>query len=235
MLDLPTREEWNNLPGKSARKEALISLRKDFSDKDIRDYWGFKPQSYYNLLHRYNLIGKNAEAPPEGGEDELEQQRQRQRLADVLPTNERPKKGCSVEGCDRPHAAKGYCQNHYAKFKQKNKVPTGGTNANEPVERQAIPSERDWPRKGVVEAEFTVISDIDIPEPEPKIKEPFRSKWLESSPKAESPNVDLPFPTIKGTSAQLRKQFEGVSLFLEGLESESARFEIRLSVVKAND
>lgn len=162
MVDFLTYAEWRELPP-SARKEALVNFRRNFDDKDIREYWGLKPANWYNILSKLGLSRKRGQKAENTHDDEPEK-----------PKRERPRK--------------------------------------------------------VVEAEFTVITEDDEPTPEPA-----KQRALERlpAPAVAEEALTLPFPTFKGTPAQLRKQFEAVAMFLEALENEDTRFEIRISAVKA--
>lgn len=200
-MDIMTYEAWKNIPGKSMRKEALINLRRNFSDKDIRETWGMKPANWYNLVSRYTK-------------------------GDVKQV-----------GPGRPR-------------KKPTEAEIAEDETNEPVKREFqndIPSDRRWPRKNVVDAEYQIVDEVSeeveieslldragyfIKKVEDEQKEMHRER-AKANGGLPSPAVDLPFPTIKGTPSQLRKQFEGIALFLEGLEGEDTRFEIRLSVVNA--
>lgn len=192
MDNIMTYEEWKNLPGKTWRKEALITLRRNFSDKDIRDAWELKPDKWYNLVSR-NM------------------------------------KGESVPGRPPQHRGR----------------PPAEPSQEEFVQNDAVPSDHRWPRKNVVDAEYQVVEqgeEVEVEnlldnigyfnkKAEDEQKEMHRERAKENG--WEPVPADLPFPTIKGTPEQLRKQFEGIALFLEGLEGEDTRFEIRISAVKA--
>lgn len=188
-MDIPTREEWQNLPGKSARKEALINLRRNFSDKEIREAWGLKPANWYQMVSRYTKGDDTAKRGPG-----------------------RPKGSTKPDEIEEPR-------------KREFQELDGG----EVDLSKGVPNDRHWPRKNVVDAEFQVLGGY---EEKVSLQEIFAEKKKEPEPEPPA-DVQLPFPTIKGTPAQLRKQFEGISLFLEGLEGEDARFEIRISAVKA--
>lgn len=99
----------------------------------------------------------------------------------------------------------------------------GETNAPSKLEQRRNKNRgKDQENGKVYDAEYTIIQDHEQQQP------PAYPPALISTEEA----VMLPFPTIKGTTVQLRKQFEAVALFLEGQEDESAKFEVRLSAVK---
>lgn len=92
-------------------------------------------------------------------------------------------------------------------------------------------------RKGnFIDAEYRVIEDerSDNPPATPPAAS-AEDRGMALAPLAHRGEaVDLPFPTIKGKTAQLRKQFEAIVMFLEGhADDEEARFEIALSVTKS--
>lgn len=214
-MEIPTREEWQNIPGKSARREALINLRRHVSDKDIREAWGMKAQTWYSLVTRY--VGPSSGLPPE------ERQRGKKRGRPKGSVNSR-----SEEDDE---------EDNFADFSQKREFQDPVSEVN-----SSIPSDHRWPRKNVVEAEFEIVDDEQKPQHETGGASESDKKSLERMffdrlglAAEQQPPIGLPFPTIKGIPAQLRKQFEGVALFLEGLEDEFTRYEIRLSVVKADD
>lgn len=239
-MDLPTYAEWQDLPGKSARKEILITLRRVFDDKDIREFWELKPQTWYNLLNRYEIGGKRGQTP----RNEIDDRPHRKDKEPTEPTGKpsgRSARKCSIEGCDEPHVAKGFCRKHY--FQQKSKQPQP-EQQEEPQREEVedrIPSDRRWPRTNVIEADYTVIQSPVMEDEAIKRlvdrhheqQENEYAKQTARQPIVPTSDLELPFPTIKGTPEQLRKQFEAVALFLEGLENEETRFEIRLAVVKA--
>lgn len=79
-----------------------------------------------------------------------------------------------------------------------------------------------------IDAEFIVVDDD-------KNKKPSHQQLanISSTPEPETISTYLPFPPMKGTTRQLRKQFEAVALFLEGHEEdEETKFEITLSIIK---
>lgn len=241
-MDLPTYAEWQDLPGKSARKEILITLRRVFDDKDIREFWELKPQTWYNLLHRYEIGGKRGQKPPL--DNEIDDRPHRQDKEPPIPPGKRSSRKCSIEGCDETHLAKGFCRKHYFQKKSKEPQPEQPEQQEEPQREEvkdSIPSDRRWPRTNVIEADYTVIqSPVMEDEAVKRLVDRHREQENEYAKQAaQQPLVptsdlpDLPFPTIKGTPEQLRKQFEAVALFLEGLENGETRFEIRLAVVKA--
>lgn len=55
----------------------------------------------------------------------------------------KPKRKCSVEECDRPHRARGYCQQHWQRWKKGWKVEGAigplGYNRNQPEQRPLAP------------------------------------------------------------------------------------------------
>lgn len=102
---------------------------------------------------------------------------------------------------------------------QQDRDPLAEEDKDDAERRDSIPSDRRWPRDKVIDADYEIISE-DTRSPD---------QFALAVP---APAVDLPFPTIKGTPSQLRKQFEAVALFLEGHEDETTRFEIRISAVK---
>lgn len=204
-------KEWKELPGKSIRKDSLNSLRREFSDKDIRDFWNIEPGDYYTMLGEYGLNGREDQFEVQTAEDDIKPERV---VIDVTnePEDRRGKKVCTVPGCNKKHVAKGFCGYHYTKFGK----PKTENTPKEPKRTVVEP-------RTVVEAEFTEVVQSPAKTQE-VVKEQERPKEL----------PDPPFLSLllKGNPSQLRKQFEGVALLLEG-QDENSRFEIQLSAVKS--
>jgi hypothetical protein len=164
---IPSEAEWKALPTKQDRKEMLTLIRREFPDSEIREAWGMKPGTFYNILNRYGMTGKRAKKVEEGEST----------IKEKAPKKEQP-------------------------------------------EAQERPQRGDGP---VLEAEYTVVED----------EGPAAHSRSLTVVGATGTQLDFPFPTVRGTSKQLRKQFEAVVMFLEALEDEETRFEINIQVYKA--
>lgn len=62
------------------------------------------------------------------------------RMAD--PTIDRAAKGCKVQGCDRPHTARGWCARHYARWRKYGDPEAGGPERENNV--RGAPEARFW-------------------------------------------------------------------------------------------
>lgn len=109
---------------------------------------------------------------------------------------------CSFPGCGKKHAAKGLCLQHYN------------------AERNKKSRRRKKPETASAHNFEDEAASI--------MKEAIEAAVF--SPMVKQEAVDLPFPALKGSPAQLRKQFEAVMMFMEAREDDTTNFEIRLSV-----
>lgn len=210
MDSIPSYAEWKELPP-NMRKEALINLRRHFNDKDIRELWEMPHKEWYRILTMFQLDVNGADAHAHGDGD-----------AETEPTNdsapaaaaEDQKKVCSVPGCSGKHAAKGFCLKHYNA--ERNRSQQSSVAKQKRTKRS--PKKKGDSTAHTFDGEAT------------SIMQEAMEHFTELTPAAKREPIDLPFPSLKGSTVQLRKQFEAVMMFLEARENASPNCEIRLSV-----